>query len=248
MSTDILPMTLARMTPARTQRGIALFIGLIFLMMLSLLALSVMKGTLLEMRMTTATAHHEQAFEASEAMRAIPEVILADHVFNRGWPASWGGSVPDEMFDLDTTFANRKAWANMINPTTAPSGGGLQNACGNLVIFYLAPPCKDGTEVAADYYYAPSQWDIAVKLYGCVDGVPGTCSSAKQITADVSVVRDGQVLQTGTGGAQAQGYASPGVGMASGGGALLFQVRSKATVPGNGVAVTIAQYKQTITH
>ena len=37
------------------QRGVALFVGLVFLVMLSLVAIVVMKDTLLETRMTTAT-------------------------------------------------------------------------------------------------------------------------------------------------------------------------------------------------
>jgi hypothetical protein len=39
-----------------------------------------------------------------------------------------------------------------------------------------------------------------------------------------------------------QGYASIGVGAAKGGSSLLLQIRSDAKVPGNGEAVTIAQY------
>ena len=59
-----------------SQQGVALFVGLVFLVMLTLIALVVMKGTLLEIRMATASARHEQAFEAAETMRAIPEALL----------------------------------------------------------------------------------------------------------------------------------------------------------------------------
>src|ERR1700722_8673301 len=133
--------TRGRGKPGR-QRGIALFVGLVFLVMLTLVSLIVMRGTLLEMRMTTATARHEQAFEASETGRTIPEAVLALHVFNRGWPQSWGGTVPDAMFDLNTTFANRMDWVAMLNPGTT-SGLGIRPACGGtgLVIFYMAAPC-----------------------------------------------------------------------------------------------------------
>jgi len=37
------------------QRGVALFLGLVFLVILTLVALVVMRGTMLEMRLTTAT-------------------------------------------------------------------------------------------------------------------------------------------------------------------------------------------------
>jgi hypothetical protein len=232
---------------AGKQRGIALLLGLIFLLLLTIVALVAMRGTLLQMRTTTATAKHEQAFEASEAVRAIPEAILNDHVFNRGWPQSWGGTVPDALFDLNTTFANRQAWVSMLNPTTS-SGKGLQNYCSgsNLVIFYMNVGCS--THSAA-YNYSPSTWDNAVVLTVCSGGTPsGGCSSNNQINSAISIVRDGVMPNSGAGGAQAQGYASPGIGTATGGAALLLQIRSDAKVAGNGEAVTIAAYKQVITH
>jgi len=222
------------------QRGIALFVGLVFLVMLTLVALIVMKGTLLEMRMTTATARHEQAFESSETARTIPEAILAAHVFNRGWPESWGGDKSDSLFDLDTIFANRTVWGNLLNPNTT-SNQGLQNSCGGsgLVIFYMAlSPCS--TQTAA-YKYTPSKWLTSVSFNVCTDGSAGC-------TTRISIIRDGVTLKQGSGAAQAQGYASVGVGTPRGGSALLLQVRSAATVPGNGQAVTIAQYKLNITN
>ena len=229
------------------QRGVALFLGLVFLVILTLVALVVMRGTMIEMRLTTATARHEQAFEASEALRVIPEAVMADHVRNRGWPSSWGGTVPDAKFDLSTTFANSPAWITMLKPN-ASAGTGLQNSCGtgSLVIFYLPQACASQT---ASYKYTPSQWQTAVKFITCDDGTTGSataCASGNQITTLVSILRDGVAVNKGSGAAQAQGYASAGVGAAQGGSALYLQVRSFATVPGNGTATTIAQYKLNI--
>jgi hypothetical protein len=233
--------------PARSsaQRGVALFVGLVFLVMLSLIALMVMKGTLLELRMTTATARHEAAFEASEALRPIPEAVLADHVFNRGWPVSWGGDVPNAMFDLNKTFANRLAWIDLMNPNTT-SGQGLQGACGGstLVSFYLpVSACSGQTD---SYNYTPTAWAPSVKFTVCETGAPTGCATNQQVDATISVVRDGVVVNAGSGAAMSQGYASIGVGTAKAGSALLLQIRSEATVPGNGQASTIAQYKLNI--
>jgi Tfp pilus assembly protein PilX len=230
----------------RRQSGVALFVGLVFLVMLTLVALVVMKSTLLEMRMTTATARHEQAFEASELLRPIPEAILADHIFNRGWPASWGGDVPDAMFDLNTTFANRLNWKTLLDPTTA-TGKGLQKLCGGsaLVSFYLpVGPCAGQSDA---YNYTPTTWKSSVVMNVCNDGST-SCSASKQINGTVAVVRDGVIVNQGSGTAMSQGYASIGVGTAKGGSALLLQIRSDAKVPGNGEAVTIAQYKLNIDH
>lgn len=250
--TETIMRSTRRIPPGRVrQRGVALFVGLVFLVMLTLIALVVMKGTLLEMRMATATARHEQAFEAAETMRAIPEALLADHVFNRGWPVSWGGDVPDALFDLNSTFANRNAWIALMNPKTT-AGKGLQKAClgspdvqDALVTFYLpVPACSDETDA---YNYTPAEWKPAVKLDLCNDSSTG-CGAAHQIAGTIAVIRDGVALKQGSGAAMSQGYASTGVGTATGGSALLFQIRSGATVPGGGAATTIAQYKLNIDH
>lgn len=58
--------------------------GLIFLVMLSLVAIIAMRGTLLEMNLVNVTAKHEQAFETSEAARAVPLALFDQHVFYRG--------------------------------------------------------------------------------------------------------------------------------------------------------------------
>ena len=75
------------------QRGVALFVGLVFLVVLSLVAITAMKGTLIEMRMGTSTARHEQAFETSETLRGVPVSLFDEHVFERGWPSVLGGKI-----------------------------------------------------------------------------------------------------------------------------------------------------------
>lgn len=228
------------------QRGVALLVGLIFLVMLTIVALIVMRGTMLEMHLSTATARHEQAFEASETTRAIPEVIINDHVFNRGWPKSWGGDVPDGMFDLDTSFANRQAWVDLLKPDSAAKTG-LQDYCGSssLAIFYLPQSCSTHS---TGYNYAPSGWDTTVAIAVCEGTTDQSCASSQKVNSNIAIVRDGVMPNAGSGGAQAQGYSSPGIGTATGGASLLLQIRSDAKVPGNGEAATIAQYKQVITH
>ena len=241
--TNILqPTSWGQSRPGR-QRGIALFIGLVFLVMLTLVSLIVMRGTLLEMRMTTATAQHEQAFELSETAREVPEAILALHVFNRGWPESWGGSVPDILFNLNSTYANRTDWINLLNPNTT-AGYGLKTVCGaGLVILYMAVPCPAHD---ATYNYNPINWANAIIFQLCDPVGSTSCSSNSQTTANISIVRDGVSLNQGSGGALQQGYSSVGVGSSKGGSALLLQIRSQAFIgpsPGVAQAVTIAQYK-----
>lgn len=228
----------------RHQRGVALFVGLVFLVMLSLVAIVVMKDTLLEMRMTTATARHEQAFEASEGGRLIPEKVLAAHVFNRGWPSTWGGTVPDSAFDLNATFDHNPNWIKLLDPGTTDSEG-LQTCGGvGLVIFYMPQACGTHPD---NYSYTPSKWAPSVIMTTCSDG-SASCTSNRQIKTTVAMIRDGVTVNKGSGAAQSQGYSSIGVGTAKGGSALYLQIRSQARVPGNGQAATIAQYKLNIDH
>lgn len=218
-------------SPSR-QRGIALFVGLIFLVVLSLLAAIAMRGTLMEMRMATNVAKHEQAFETSETLRAVPISVFDEHVFNRGWPSELGGSLPDDDFGY-------KLKPDMI---TAFSDG-LKDACdGSLDLFYssLQPAC-DG--MPAESRYDSSTWHPDVVLAIC-DVSSSNC--AENVVAKIAIIPDGTVLEEGSGSAQAAGYRGIGGGAAGGGGSIYFEVMSTATVPGNGRAVTMSQFRQAI--
>jgi hypothetical protein len=243
-----LPFHHRKLRGAVAQRGVVLFVGLVFLIVLTLIALVVMRGTLLEMHMTSASARHEQAFEASEAARVIPEALLVEHVFNRGWPKSWGGTIPDAMFSLSTTYANRTAWLTLLKPDG--NGQGLQDmptSCGSGLVYFYLPMPTCGASAADSYLYTPSKWTPSVKFNTCLDG-SSDCGTAGQVQNTVAIVRDGVAINQGSGAAMSQGYASIGVGSAKGGGALLLQVKSQSQVPGNGEATTIAQYKLNIDH
>jgi Tfp pilus assembly protein PilX len=222
----------------RRQRGAALFIGMVLLIVLTVVALVAMRGTLLEMRLTSSTAQHELAFESSEAVREIPEALLTSYAYYHGWPQSWGGTVPDAQYALDTTFVNRPQWKALL----APNGNqGLQTSCnGALANFILNVPCISGQ--TASYNYTPSAWATTFVMNTCVNGTT-SCGSSGQVKNAVAIVRDGVTTNAGSGAAAQQGYASIGVGTARGGALLMLQIRSSSVVGGGGQAVTIAQYR-----
>ena len=219
------------MTRSR-QRGIALFVGLVFLVVLSLVAVIAMRGTLMEMRLVTNAARHQQAFEASETLRAVPGSVFDEHVFQRGWPTQLGGTLPDDDFDFQ-----------LANQMLAAFKNGLQKNCaGDLDLFYgnLEPDCSG---MVAENRYDTSTWHPDAILSMC-DVTSSDCS--REISATISIVPDGTVLAEGSGGAQAAGYRGIGGGAAAGGGSMYFEVLSVGTVPGDGRAVTMAQYRQSI--
>lgn len=218
----------------RGQRGIALFLGLVFLIVLSVVAVMAMRGTLVEMRMTTNVARHEAAFEASEAMRAVPVNLFDQHVFERGWPSSFGGTIPDSQFTYSQDFT-----PSMLTKIKSS----IQNDCaGNKVLFYGSLQAACGTK-PAETLYDVSTWRPDVVLAMCD---PSSAGCASNVSANVAVVPDGSVLSEGAGGAQSAGYRGLGIGSAGGGADLLFEVRSVAAAPGGGVATTQTQYHQQI--
>lgn len=227
-------MNLARSTSLRSrQQGVALFVGLIFLVVLSLLAVIAMRGTLMEMHMATNVARHEQAFETSETLRAVPVSLFDMNVFNRGWPVELGGTLPNDDFPYQLKSTMVTAVKNGLQTDCASNSldffySGLQPACGTLPL---------------ESRYDPATWHPDIILSVCDITSP---SCAQNVTATVSIVPDGTVLEEGSGSAQAAGYRGVGGGAAGGGASGYFEIMSVGTVPGNGRAVTMAQYKQAI--
>jgi hypothetical protein len=218
----------------RVQGGVALLVGIIFLIVLSVVALMTMRGTLLEMRLTSNSARHEAAFEASEALRSVPVSLFDQHVFERGWPTSFGGTVPD----ADFTYSSTLAPSLLAQVKTA-----LKTDCsGSVSLFYgsLQPAC--GT-LPQETLYDPSTWHPDMVIAVC-DKASQSCSA--NVSSTMAVVPDGTILRDGAGGAQSAGYRGLGVGAAGGGADMLFEINSIATAPGQGVSTTQTQYHQNI--
>jgi hypothetical protein len=217
---------------ASHQRGVALFVGLIFLIVLSLVAMIAMKSTLIEMKMVKSTARHEQAFETSEALRGVPVALFDEHVFQRGWPAEFKGDLPNSDFDYQN---------NLSPDMLAKINTGLQDDCAGVkTLFYgqLQTGCSP-----PENQYDPTTWHPDMILSMC-DPDSDACSA--NVSASVAIIPDGQVLGAGAGGAQAAGYRGLGIGAAGGGASMYFEVRSVGTTPGNGTAITHSQYRQSI--
>lgn len=217
------------------QRGIALFVGMVFLVVLSIVAVIAMRGTLVEMRMVTNAARHETAFEASEALRSVPVSLFDQHVYARGWPTAFKGDVPDSEFSYNTDIpASLLAEAKQALQDDCSTGkpslfyGQLQGACGGK---------------PKETLYDPTTWHPDMIIAICDTG---TRSCAGDIQATVAIVPDGTTMSEGAGGAQAAGYRGLGIGSANGGAEMYFEVRSVATAPGDGSATTHTQYHQMI--
>jgi hypothetical protein len=223
----------AASAPSR-QRGVALFVGLVFLVVLSLVAIIAMQSTFLEMRMATNVARHEEAFQMSDSMRGAVGPFLDANLLTGGWPVSWGGAVPDNQFDWTSVCPNASLPVTTANcPLVSTVATAIKNAA--TPFKQITGPLDTGEEP-----YDPSTWVIDFTL------TQNNPNGTGKIAASISLVPDGVVPNQGSGTAQAAGYRGLGVSTAAGGFAKFFEVQAIGLSPDdgtNGRAVTIAQYR-----
>lgn len=219
--------------PSR-QHGMALFVGLVFLVVLSLVAVIAMQSTFLEMRMATNVARHEEAFQMSDSMRGAVGPFLEANMLTGGWPVSWGGNVPDSQFDWSSVCPNATL---PVTTTNCPLVSTFANAIANATTkFKQITGPLDATEEP----YDPSTWVTDFTL--SQDNPNGI----GKIAANISLIPDGIVPNQGSGTAQAAGYRGLGVSTAAGGFAKFYEVQAVGLSPddgSNGRAVTIAQFR-----
>lgn len=82
--------------PSSRQSGFALFFALVFLLMMTLVAVTAMRGTALELSMANNVANYEVAFEAAESgrqafVRPLPDMARCEFKWSQGIPISGGG-------------------------------------------------------------------------------------------------------------------------------------------------------------
>jgi hypothetical protein len=235
------PYKLGQHHPRTAQQGIALFVGMVFLVILSLVAVMAMRGTLLEMRMVNNVAAHERAFEVSESLRAIPLALFDDHTFNRGWPTKeMGGAVPDAKFGTFPQCGTKAVGSNGISCDVLGDLNIRSPSTGVLLNLY------EVQFATGEKSYDPATWmtsDPDVTIAVC-DG-SGSCSNGG--SARIWIRPDGTALAAGSGAAQAAGYRGEGNASASGGGSMFFEVLSEGTA-NSARAVTLSQYRQRISN
>ena len=131
------PQAMPSRRPApRTQRGIALAVVLILLVVITLLALAAMRGTVLEQRMSASVSDRGLAFQAAEAALREGEAKASENPHAKaGFPADhtcgedeWQGycGAPDPHAN-NTRWSTDAAWeASSREATAAVAGVGAQ--------------------------------------------------------------------------------------------------------------------------
>ena len=209
------------------QQGAVLLTGLLFLLVLSVVAAVTMQGTTLEVRMATNAAVHVQAFEASEGLRIVSGRLLDEHTYHRGWPTTVpGGTVDTGRFSVDMP-------ADLIIED--------HDADTDADLLYLL-----NTE-GSDFLQTAGLYDLAEDMLWCVSSTD-TCTSEDKsdISATSAIYRTRAALTEGTGAAMIAGYEGLGVGTAGGGGSLFFEIRSTGKAPVNARSSTGSEYRHIV--
>ncbi|NIR31865.1 MAG: hypothetical protein GWN84_21625 [Gammaproteobacteria bacterium] len=190
-----------------------LITALVFMVVLTLVAVVSMRTTTLDLKMATNTMLKSRAFEHSESAHPWVASVLDAHVFNRGfepaWPASLGGAVPPSaLFEVPEG----------LTVCPCPSG-----------------PPEDVWAVNNVPLEDYSAEDIQYRLDGNVDG---DYDDAVDVVTDLFVTRLKVVPTAGGAMAQYSGYEGFGKATASGGAHLFLDARSRGASPDDSSAMT----------
>jgi Tfp pilus assembly protein PilX len=215
------------------QRGYALITTILFLVMLTVVALAVLKSSGLEARMSNNTAYHTQSLESSETSRRTVDALIDANVFYRGWPNSSGigGAIPAADFDPTVTALILSAAACPLSPSYSGTTAGY-----NLCYF-------GGTSAPRNWFDHNSECGEATVITPCPLFNPesvnedatftqpftyGSGSSGSGVTkyetSVVGVYKLAVTLAAGAGSQQAAGYLGLGRAAAAGGGNIYFYI------------------------
>jgi len=220
-------MTNFTSSSSNRSEGYALITALIFLVVLTLVALTATKSTTLELRMSANNAMRTEALEASEAPRVMVSRLVDVHTFNRGWPKEMPGGEGAGIVDKEE-FAY-----------DLPAG--------------LAIKDNNGDGRPDDWFASNSESPLPFDplnlttdaLFQRNAGASG--QSDFNVASLLAVYKLRTDINPGAGAAMISGYEGTGKGAAGSGGAVFFLVQSKGNDPTKqGVSVTGADYRHVI--
>lgn len=216
-----MPAPFLRRAP-RTERGIALVVALVLLLVMTMVAVVAMRTTTVDLKMITNTVLARRAFENSEGARMSIGKTLEAHVFYRGWPSAIGGTVPDTAkFPLPVELTVQDTDATYYN-----------GANGTMADF----EDDDGRQALNAIIRNPDiDFESDVNADDVIDNA--------DVFADVWVTWRAALLAAGSGGAQGSGYLGPGVGSAGADSNVFFDIKSRGAAPGSAANFTGADYR-----
>lgn len=208
-----------RLVRGHKQRGVALIVALILLMVLTMIAVVAMRTTTIDLKITTNQTLMMRAFQVSEAGRMQIHEVIDDHSFYRGWPVVIGGDVPT------------------LSGFVIPLGILIDNDPG-LQELYLQNNAEpwDLTDAAIDMRLRIDAED------------DGAFDSPQDMAADLFVSRVAAAAAPGTDTRQASGYEGLGSGAAGAGAMVFYRLISRAAGAASSRSLTEAHYRYVITN
>lgn len=206
---------------SRTGNGYALVTAIVFLVLMSLIALAAVRSTGLEVQASSNAALRAQAFESAEVSRTLVGSLIDPLCTSGGWPSSIGGPVPDSAFGITLPSG--------LQIVDHDAGNGPDNWC-------IEPDSEAG--------FDPSAMDIDARYGRDLSATQGI-----RIEGEIAVRRLNTVALAGAGQAQAAGYGGAGIAVAGGGGQIHFHVRSRGAerdAQAEASASTAATYRHVI--
>jgi Tfp pilus assembly protein PilX len=220
------------------QRGATLFVGLMFLLVLTLVALITMQGTTLELKMATNQAQRQSAFQLSESMRLMTGAIVQQNQRQRG---------------MQNFIGSAASWANLSGSGTVGGqpGGGATCAASTLPAAMELYQAETTSSYSTTWHTIDGVFRGNVPTANPADiaGNPGKIfsdctSSSAGGAAWANVFAIGTRLESGTGTAYSE--AQPGSGPSGGGAAKWFEIRSHGQITNGAAVVTAAEVRQSI--
>jgi Tfp pilus assembly protein PilX len=217
------------------QKGATLFVGLMFLLVLTLVALISMQGTSLELKMATNQAQRQSAFQLSENMRQMTGAITSQNTLNRG---------------MQNFSGSAATWTSASTVTGEPGGGTgcSQSALPTDLQLYQSESVASYSttwHTISGVFRGNVPTGTTTDIAGSPEKILSNCtSSIANGAAWANVFAIG--TRPGPGSGNAQNESSTGVGASGGGANKWFEIRSQGQI-GNGAAVvTAAEYRQPI--
>jgi Tfp pilus assembly protein PilX len=206
------------------QRGYVLITSLIFMLVLTLVAVTAMDMTTMDLRMSNNTSLKARSLEASEGLRNIGGELLDAHAYNRGWPKSISGSIENNVFNV-----------------TIPSGVSIVDVTNKL--YDNNDISTDGTN--PESIFTPDTLVTDMTYQRDANG-DGDYTDAEDTDATMSVYKVAKVTIPGSGTCQVCGYEGTGKSAAAGGVVVFFDLRSNGTSAGGAKTVTVAEYRHVV--
>jgi len=221
-------------TPGQSSRGYALVTALIFLVLLTLVALAAIRGSGLEAKMSSNSTERTQAFESAELSRTLADNLVDANTYYRGWPASIGGSVPTAGYDATATalFSSSNGFTLTLLPQSTGNWYAINSECGT------------GSTCSVPFKPTALDQDASFTKTLTTSGN----STPVVITAELSVYKLVVSYASGAGLVMASGYQGFGHGAAGGGGSVFYYVYSNGHESANkdATAQTASIYREVI--